>query len=178
MGELEGPHQKLGEGGAAIGFGQVVGFGVSNQTVVDQWQPVPEGFEFPPPADLLRGIQLIKAAALNRFQDFAVDVVEFVEDHIQPGAFGALCSCLVPEFHAPIVFEDVFDDKPISQENKENRPVKPASHRKVVYPYQLTDDGSSARSTRYSRPPCRARNACRTCAGRSFPRQWRSARFR
>ena len=83
--------------------------------MVDQWQPVPEGLETLPPADLLRRIELLKAAALNRFQDFAIHVVEFVEDHIQPGAFGALCSCLVPEFHAPIVFEDVFDDKPFSQ---------------------------------------------------------------
>ena len=54
MGELEHPHQKLGEVGEAIGLGQIAGFGVSNQTVVDQRQPVPEGFEPLPPADLLR----------------------------------------------------------------------------------------------------------------------------
>jgi hypothetical protein len=39
----KGPHQELGEGGAAIGFGQVAGFGVNNQIVEDVFddKPIP-----------------------------------------------------------------------------------------------------------------------------------------
>ena len=77
-------------------FGQIAGFGVGDQTVVNQWQPVPEGFEPLPPGDLLRGIELIKTAGFHRVEQFGEVVVELVENHIQPGAFGALCVSASP----------------------------------------------------------------------------------
>ena len=44
-GELQHPDQELGHGGGAVLLRQVVGFGVGDQPVIDQRQPVAEGFE-------------------------------------------------------------------------------------------------------------------------------------
>jgi len=56
--------------------------------------------------------ELIKSARFNCFQEFGEHLVAFVEDHIKPAALSALLCWWFPEFHAPILFEDVFDDKP------------------------------------------------------------------
>jgi hypothetical protein len=63
-----------------------------------------------PPADLLDGIQLIKRAVFDGFYEFVKYVVELVKDHPEPTAFDAQV-CRVPELHAFILFEYVFDSK-------------------------------------------------------------------
>ena len=73
-----------------------VGFCVSDQPVIDQWQPVPEGFKLLPKADLLRRGELIMSACLNRVEEFSQVVVKPVEDHIQRRALRALACGLVP----------------------------------------------------------------------------------
>jgi hypothetical protein len=64
---------------------------------------------------------LFKPTGFNCFHEFGEVVVQLVEDHIQPAALSALGCWWFPEFHAPILFEDVFDDKPFSQQNKEKQ---------------------------------------------------------
>ena len=87
--------------------------------MVDYGQPVPEGFQPMPQGHFCCGVELLKPTRFNRFHEFGQVIVESVEDHIQPAAFNALVCCWIPEFHTSILFEDVFDDKPFSQQNKE-----------------------------------------------------------
>jgi hypothetical protein len=58
--------------------------------MVNERQPIPERFEPLPKADLLDSVQLLEPACLYGVEKFGVHVVEFVEDHIQLGAFRAL----------------------------------------------------------------------------------------
>ena len=66
--------------------GQVGGFGVGDQTVIDQRQPVPEGFEPLPHRDLLVAVELIKTAGFDGVDQLGEAVVEGVEGRIQPTA--------------------------------------------------------------------------------------------
>jgi hypothetical protein len=54
---------------------------------------------------------LIKSAGVDGADQLGEGCVEVVEGLIQPTARFARRCCGVPEFHASIVFEDVFDDK-------------------------------------------------------------------
>ena len=65
-------------------------FRISNQSVVDHRQPVPERFEPPPKADLPRSAELLKTAGFNRVDQTSEGVVEDGQRHIELGAFRAL----------------------------------------------------------------------------------------
>jgi hypothetical protein len=58
--------------------------------MINHGQPVAEGFEPLPHRHLLGPLQLIKPAGFHRLKKLGVDIVEFVEDYIQPPA---LSSC-------------------------------------------------------------------------------------
>jgi hypothetical protein len=91
---------KPGQVGEAVLTSQIRCFGVSDQTMVNERQPIPERFEPLPKADLLDSVQLLEPACLYGVEKFGVHVVEFVENRIQPGALSALGSVWVPELHA------------------------------------------------------------------------------
>jgi hypothetical protein len=42
---LSAPAQKPSEAGGTVTAGQIAGLSIGDQTVIDEWQPVPEGFE-------------------------------------------------------------------------------------------------------------------------------------
>ena len=85
------------------------------RAVVDQRQPVPEGFEALPDGYLLVCCKLIKPTGFDGFDHTIQSIVEGIQGHIQPTALSALVRCWIPEFHTSILFESVFDDKPFSQ---------------------------------------------------------------
>jgi hypothetical protein len=64
---LPDPCQESAEVGEAVCARQIAGSGVGDQTVIDQGQPVAEGFEALPPADLLGGIEVVPASGFNCF---------------------------------------------------------------------------------------------------------------
>ena len=88
---------------------------VASASAINLWsingQPVPKRLKPLPEADLLRRIESIKSAALNRLQEFSEVVVESVEDHIQSGASCTRSNGWIPDFHRLIVFEYRFDSK-------------------------------------------------------------------
>jgi hypothetical protein len=104
----------LGHGGAAVAGSQITGVGSCDQSVVDERELVAEGFEPLPHRHRGGSIKVIKTAGFKHGKEFAEGVVEFVEDHIQLVALNALSIVVVPEFHASIIFEYVFDDKSFS----------------------------------------------------------------
>ena len=65
-------------------------FRISDQTVLDHRQPVPERLEPPQKADPPRSAELLKTAGFRRVEKFGEVVVELVEGHIELGAFRAL----------------------------------------------------------------------------------------
>ena len=69
---------------------------------------------------------MLKPTGFNRFQQFGQVIVESVEDHIQPAAFSVLVCCWIPESHMNILFEYVFENKLVSQQNKESYTLEPA----------------------------------------------------
>jgi hypothetical protein len=76
--------------------------------VIDQWQPVAEDLERLPEADLLCCVEVLQSIAFEFVEEFGEVVVECVEDRIQVSAFCTSCWCGIPEFHTPILFEDMF----------------------------------------------------------------------
>jgi hypothetical protein len=54
---------------------------------------------------------VVESAGFDGADHIAKSGVEAVEGFIQQRALAGFCWCGVPEFHAPIIFEDVFDDK-------------------------------------------------------------------
>ncbi len=88
-----------------------------------------------PHRDLLVSCEVIKSAGFDGVIKLGEAVVEGVEGLIEPTARVARRCCGIPELHASIVFEDVFDDKLFSQQYKEKQRSKPAPDR----PSQPTD---------------------------------------
>jgi hypothetical protein len=127
-GQQQPAGQQHRQGGEAVRPRQISGFRISDQPVVDQRQPAAESLELLPKADLLSRIELIKTAALDRVEEFGIHVVESVQDHIQRGALSAFSHIVIPELHASILFEDVFDSK-FFQQNKGNLGYAPALDR-------------------------------------------------
>ena len=123
-GQLQHLHQEPGHAGGTVAASQIGGLSVGYQAVVDQWQPVAEGFEALPYGDLLCCCELIKTVGFNGFHEFGQVVVKFVEDHIQPTALSLHC-CWIPEFHTNILFEPVFDDKLFSHKIRKVTPNIP-----------------------------------------------------
>ena len=66
-GELQDPGQESAEVGETVCARQFAGSGIGVQTVIDQGQPVAEGFEALPPADLLGGIEVVQTTGFNCF---------------------------------------------------------------------------------------------------------------
>jgi len=93
----------------------VVGFRIGDQAVINNRQPVAEGFEALPHRDLLGAVEVIKPAGFDGGDQLGETVFEGVEDHIEPTARVTRRCCGVPEFHTSIVFEDAFEDKRFSQ---------------------------------------------------------------
>jgi len=89
-GELQGAGQQHLQVGEAVLTGQIAGLRLGDQLVVDERQPVPEGFEPLPKADLLRRTELIKTASLNSVDQTIERIVEGVQGLIKLGAFRAL----------------------------------------------------------------------------------------
>jgi hypothetical protein len=112
--EVRGPQQEPGQGREAIGSGQISGFSISNQTVIDQREPVATGLEPLPYGHLLIRCQLIKSTGLDGFDQTVQSGVEGIQGHIQRTALSALVCCWIPEFHTSILFEYTFYDKPFS----------------------------------------------------------------
>ena len=77
-----------------------------------------------PHRDFLVSVQLIKPAGFDGRDQFGEVVVELVEDSLHHRALVAFSCCEVPELHASMILESVFDDKPFSQQNKENQDRK------------------------------------------------------
>jgi hypothetical protein len=73
-----------------------------------------------PHRDLLVDFEVIKPAGFGGADEVGECGVEAVEGFIQQRALAGFCCCGVPEFHASIVLESVFDDKLFSQPNKES----------------------------------------------------------
>lgn len=69
----------------------------------------------PPPAR-----QTSEAPSQFCVEEFGEVVVELVEDRIRPGALRALTTCCIPDLHAPTLFEDVFEHKPLINEIRQN----------------------------------------------------------
>jgi len=87
--------------------------------VVDQGEPVPEGFEPSPPADLLCCAELIEPTGFDLFDHLGEGGLEGVQGHSQHRTLFAFGCCGIPEFHTPILFKHVFDSKLFSQQNKD-----------------------------------------------------------
>ena len=100
--------------------GQIGGLRISNQTVVDQRQPVAEGFEPSPDRHLLICGELIKTTGFDGFDQTSHSGVDGIQGHIQHRTLFAFGCWWIPEFHAFILFESVFGDKLFSQQNKES----------------------------------------------------------
>jgi hypothetical protein len=73
-----------------------------------------------PHRDLLVGFEVIKPAGFGGADEVGERGIETIEGLIHRRALVALGCCGVPEFHASIILECVFDDKLFSQPNKEN----------------------------------------------------------
>ena len=82
--------------------------------MIDEREFVAEGFDLLPHRDLLGGFQVIQSTGADGCEEFGEVVVELVEDVIGRRVRCAHC-CWIPEFHAFIVFEDVFEIKLFSQ---------------------------------------------------------------
>jgi hypothetical protein len=83
--------------------------------VINQREFVAEAFEALPHRDLLIGVQVVKPAGFEGRDEVGERGIEGVEGFIQHRALVAFCCGGVPEFHAPIVLEYVFDDRLFSQ---------------------------------------------------------------
>jgi hypothetical protein len=114
VGQLQHPHQELAESRAAILTGQVIALRVSDQAVIHQRQLVANGFEALPHRHLVRRIQVIKSTRFDGADQGIESFIEGVEGRIHSGAGG------IPEFHASIVLERVFDDKLFANNIREN----------------------------------------------------------
>jgi hypothetical protein len=64
--------------------------------------------------------EVVKPAGFDGADQVGECCIEGVEGLIHYRALVAFWCCGVPEFHAPIVFEDVFDAKCVSQQYKES----------------------------------------------------------
>ena len=101
--------------------GRSDGFSVGDQPVIDERESVAEGFELLPQSDLLGGFEVIKAP-----ESMAVrSSVRLLLRLSRISSAGERCSRVVagesPSCMRPIVFEDAFDDKLFSQQNKEKQ---------------------------------------------------------
>jgi hypothetical protein len=76
VGQQEDPHQEPGEVVEVALAGQIAGFRISDQAVVDEREPVPEGLELLPEADLLSCIELFQSARFNGVEQTVECVVE------------------------------------------------------------------------------------------------------
>ena len=99
--------------------GQITGFRVGNQTMINDGELVAEGFEALQHCELCGGIKLIKPTGFYGGDQIGESVVEGVEGRIQRRRVSADSSAAVPELHAPILFEDVFDDKRFGNKTRE-----------------------------------------------------------
>jgi hypothetical protein len=97
--------------------------------VIDQRQPVPQGFQPVPHRHLLIGCELIKRTGFDGFDYIGEGGVVGIQGHIQRRALIAFGCWWIPEFHTPILFESVFDDNPFFQQNKESYTLEPAPNR-------------------------------------------------
>ena len=68
-----------------------------------------------PHRHLLCDVELIKTACFARLDQTVQGGLESVQGHIQPAALHALRCWWIPEFHASILFESVFDGDSFSQ---------------------------------------------------------------
>jgi hypothetical protein len=119
VGKLRHPRHELGHGGAAVSLGQIVGFTVADQLMIDQRQPVPDGFDALPHSQLFGRRQLIKSAGFHRGDQISESRVQGIEGLIYRRALFALSRRWIPEFHASILFENMFANKLFYQGNKE-----------------------------------------------------------
>jgi hypothetical protein len=80
---------------------------------------------------------LIKPNSFDGFDHTIQGTVEGIQGHIQRTAFCALVCCWIPEFHTPILFEDLFDDKSFSQQNKEKttKNLRPTTQPNATDPF-------------------------------------------
>jgi hypothetical protein len=120
LGELQDPHQEWGHGGRAVFPRQIRGVGVGDQPVVDRGEFVADAFEALPHHHLLVRFEMVKPAGFDGADQVGECCIEGVEGLIHYRALVAFWCCGIPEFHAPIVFESLFDDKLFSQQYKES----------------------------------------------------------
>jgi hypothetical protein len=120
VGQLQHPYQELGHGRRAVFPGQISRIGSGDQSVINKRQPVADAFEALPHRHLLVVLQLIKSAVFGGVDEVGECGIEGVEGFIHHRALVAFCCCGVPELHAPIVLESVFDNKLFPQQNKES----------------------------------------------------------
>ena len=90
---------------------------MGDQPVIDQRQPIPQRLEPLQKGHLLRRVELIECARVDRFHEVTDVVIELIENHIQPGALGAFVGRKVPELHAFILLEQMFDIKRFPMRN-------------------------------------------------------------
>jgi hypothetical protein len=82
-GELQNPGQESAHAGEAIAAGQIGSFSVSDQTMINQRQPIPNALEPVPQCQLGSVIELIKLTAVNLFDHLGERRIKSVQGRIQ-----------------------------------------------------------------------------------------------
>jgi hypothetical protein len=80
---LQNPGQESAHAGEAIAAGQIGSFSVSDQTMINQRQPIPNALEPVPQCQLGSVIELIKLTAVNLFDHLGERRIKSVQGRIQ-----------------------------------------------------------------------------------------------
>jgi hypothetical protein len=83
VGELQDPTQESANAAEAIAAGQIGSYGVSDQTMINQWQPIPNAFKPVPKCQLGGVVVLIKLTAANLFDHLGERGIKSVQGRIQ-----------------------------------------------------------------------------------------------
>jgi hypothetical protein len=80
-------------------LGEVAGFGIDDQAMINQRELVADAFKALPYRYLLHRVELFQSTGFDRLDQIGDGVIQSLHGHLQRCAFSAVAQ-VVPEFHA------------------------------------------------------------------------------